>query len=68
MCDISIIIAVYNHEKYIEKAINSVLLQEVSCSYEVLIGEDCSTDIIREILKKMKLPDNIHIFYRETNY
>lgn len=68
MCDISIIIAVYNHEKYIEKAINSVLLQEVSCSYEVLIGEDCSTDRSREILKKMKLPDNFHIFYRETNY
>lgn len=69
-CDISIIIAVYNHEKYIKQAIDSVLMQKTEYSYEVLIGEDCSTDSSREILKSMEseLPSNFHVFYREHNY
>ena len=36
-------------EKYIEKAIKSVLMQKVNFNMEVLIGEDCSTDHTREI-------------------
>lgn len=67
--DISIIVAVYNHEKYIIKAIKSILMQKGTYSYEVLIGEDCSTDNTRKILKKIEpsLPPQFHIFYRETN-
>lgn len=67
--DISIIVAVYNHENYIEKAIQSILMQKGNFSYEVLIGEDCSTDKTREVLKKMEptLPAQFHIFYREKN-
>lgn len=70
MCDISIIIAVYNHECYIRQAIESVLRQKVTCTYEVLVGEDCSTDKSREILKEMEtyLPSNFYIYYREYNY
>jgi glycosyltransferase involved in cell wall biosynthesis len=34
----------YNHEPYIKKAICSVLSQICSCSFELVIGEDCSTD------------------------
>lgn len=69
-CDISIIIAVYNHEKYIKQAIDSVLMQKTEYSYEVLIGEDCSTDSSREVLKSMEsnLPPTFHFFYREHNY
>lgn len=67
--DISIIVAVYNHEKYIEQAIKSILMQKGTYSYEVLIGEDCSTDNTRQVLKRMEplLPAQFHIFYREKN-
>lgn len=67
---VSIIMSVYNHEKYIEKAIQSVLMQKLNVTYEVLIGEDCSTDNTRKILKSLEkdLPINFHIFYRNTNY
>lgn len=41
---VSIIMPTYNHEKYIEQAICSVLEQNVDFIYELLIGEDCSTD------------------------
>lgn len=70
MMDLSIIVAVYNHEYYIRQALNSILDQRVSFTYEVLIGEDNSTDHTREVLKEMEssLPSNFHIFYREVNY
>lgn len=66
---LSIYIATYNHEKYIQQAIESVQMQETEYQYEVLIGEDCSTDKTRDILKKMEstLPENYKIFYRTNN-
>lgn len=66
---LSIVMTVYNHAEYIEKAIQSILEQKITYSYEVLIGEDCSTDNTREILKKIEitLPPNFHIYYRESN-
>lgn len=66
---VSVIITTYNHENYIEDAICSVLMQKVNFNYEVLIGEDCSTDNTRKVLRKMedKLPDCFNIFYRDRN-
>lgn len=70
MCDISIIVAVYNHGKYIKQAIESILKQKFSGTYEVLIGEDCSTDNSRDILKELEpmLPPCFHIYFRDYNY
>lgn len=69
MIDVSVIIAVYNHENYIKQAINSVLKQKVSFDYEVLIGEDHSPDNSRKVLMDLQphLPSNFHIYYREKN-
>lgn len=69
-CDITILIAVYNHEKYLKTAIDSVLAQEIKCSYEVIIVDDFSTDSSRAMLKEMEpsLPENYKIIYRERNY
>lgn len=66
---LSIIVTTYNHENYIEKAIDSILMQKVDFEYEVLIGEDCSTDNTREVLKGLekKCGDNFHFIYRECN-
>jgi glycosyltransferase involved in cell wall biosynthesis len=44
----------YNHEQYIGRAINSVLRQNVGFEYEIVIGEDCSTDNTREVLTAYK--------------
>jgi len=34
----------YNHERYITQAVESVLAQRTSFEFELVIGEDCSTD------------------------
>jgi glycosyltransferase involved in cell wall biosynthesis len=34
----------YNQERFIGQAIERVLAQKVNCDYEIVIGEDCSTD------------------------
>ena len=44
MVDVSIIIPLYNVEKYIENTINSILNQNFSGSYQVLLIDDGSTD------------------------
>lgn len=66
---LSIIIPVYNHEKYIKQCIESVVMQETEYTYEVLIGEDCSKDGTKEILSELqkKLPDNFKFYFREKN-
>lgn len=41
---VSVIVLVYNHEIYLADTLESVLTQGVDFPFEVLIGEDCSTD------------------------
>lgn len=40
----------FNHKKYISEAIEGVLMQKTNFSFEIVIGEDCSTDRTREIV------------------
>lgn len=54
--ELSIIIALYNTEKYIEKCIRSVISQNLSSEdYEIIVINDGSTDKSREIVEKLML-------------
>jgi len=59
----------YNHEKYIAQALDGVLMQNVNFDYDIVIGEDCSTDNTRSILLsyKEKHPDKIKLLLHEKN-
>jgi glycosyltransferase involved in cell wall biosynthesis len=59
----------YNHEKYIEQALDSILMQSVNFNYEIVIGEDCSTDNTRSILLsyKEKHPEKIKLLLHDKN-
>lgn len=48
---ISVIVPIYNQEKYLEKCINSLLKQEYS-NYELILINDGSTDSSENIIKK----------------
>ena len=47
---VSVSMITYNHEKFIAQAVESVLMQKANFEYELVIGEDCSTDNTRQIL------------------
>ena len=50
---VSIVIACYNHEKFIEDCIYSVIQQDYK-NIEILICDDCSTDRSWEVLSSLK--------------
>ena len=58
---ISVIVAVYNTEKYLDRCIESLLNQTYK-NMELVIVEDCSTDSSRKLLKKYKENKNIKSF------
>lgn len=66
MVDLSIIIPVYNVEKYIRRCVDSILIQRFS-SYEVLLIDDGSTDnsgkICDDIANKN---DKISVFHQKN--
>ena len=66
---LSVYVATYNHENYIARALDSILMQKTKYKFEVLVGEDCSTDNTRAILKEYekKHPGFFTMFYREKN-
>jgi glycosyltransferase involved in cell wall biosynthesis len=46
---LSVACITYNHRDFIEESLESFLMQETDFPFEILIGEDCSTDGTREI-------------------
>ena len=49
----TVAVSCYNIEKYVERAINSVLNQTFT-DYELIVVDDCSTDSTVEIVKNMQ--------------
>ena len=41
---LSVFVVTYNQEQYIRQCLDSIVMQQVNFDYEVIIGEDCSTD------------------------
>ena len=66
---VSVAFITYNHEPFIRQALESVLMQKTDFPFEIVIGEDCSTDGTREIVKeyKEKYPDKIKIITSGSN-
>ncbi|MBQ4641762.1 MAG: glycosyltransferase family 2 protein [Oscillospiraceae bacterium] len=67
---ISIFVPTFNHENYIARALDSILMQKTQYSYEVFVGEDCSTDNTRQVVKDWEAAhpdDRFHFFYRQQN-
>lgn len=65
---LSICIPAFQHEKYIGKCIESVLSQKADFQYEILIGEDDSSDGTRAICIKYAEAnqDRIRLFLRKS--
>ena len=57
----SVVIPVYNKEKYLKQTLDSVLNQTMH-DYEVIIVDDCSTDGSVEIAKKYETDKRFHVY------
>lgn len=66
---VSILMLTYNHSKYIRQALDSILMQKVDFNYEIIIGDDCSTDDTQDILREYKLlhPEKFKLILRDKN-
>ena len=66
---VSILMLTYNHEAYIAEALDSILMQEVDFLYEIVVGEDCSSDNTRQILMdyQTKYPDKFKLLLHDKN-
>jgi glycosyltransferase involved in cell wall biosynthesis len=66
---VEVVIVTYNHKDYIAQALDSVLMQQTSFNYKIVVGDDCSTDGTINILKEYekKFPDKIKVIYQEKN-
>lgn len=66
---VSVCITTYNLETYISQTIEGVLMQETSFPFEIVIGDDASTDKTREVCLsyQRKYPDKIKLVLHEKN-
>ncbi|WP_452600867.1 glycosyltransferase [Pontimicrobium sp. MEBiC06410] len=66
---VSIAVLTYNHQKFIAQAIDSFLAQETTFDFEIVIGDDASTDNTQEILKRYQeeYPNKFNIAYHKNN-
>ena len=66
---VSIFMLAYNQEEFIAQAIEGVLMQKTSFKYQLVIGEDCSTDRTREICKQYAIahPKKIKLILNQEN-
>lgn len=69
--EVSVVCLTYNHEKYVEKMLNSILCQKTTFNYEILIHDDASTDGTQDIIRNYQVmyPEIIKpILQKENQY
>ena len=66
---VSVHMVTYNHERFIRQALDSVMMQQCDFPFELVIGEDCSTDKTREICfeYQARYPEKIRVLYAKEN-
>jgi len=67
---VSVLIITFNHERYIGEALDSIITQRVNFDFEIVIGEDFSTDGTRYVCEKYaaEYPDLIRLLPSDKNY
>lgn len=66
---VSIVSITYNHEKFIQQALEGFVNQKANFDYEIVVADDCSTDKTPEIIKEFTrlYPDKMKPILRNKN-
>lgn len=66
---VSVCCITYNHEQYIAGALDSFLMQKTGFEFEILVGEDCSTDATRSVIEEyaVRYPERIKLIAHPEN-
>jgi glycosyltransferase involved in cell wall biosynthesis len=66
---LSVRIATYQHAHFIAQCLDSVICQQTDFPFEIIIGDDCSTDGTREIVFDYadRYPEQIRVFTADMN-
>lgn len=67
--EVSVCVVTYNHEDYLEQCLQSLVDQKTTFTFEVIVGEDKSTDKTRMIVEKFhkKFPLLVTPIYHDFN-
>lgn len=66
---VSVLMLAYNQQQYVDEAIRSVVLQETDFDYELIIGDDGSSDATAERCREwqQRYPDRIRLLDHSDN-
>lgn len=64
--DISIIVPVYNTEKYVKKCVDSILEQQTSYTMQIILIDDGSTDSCPQILESYRQLPHVQIIHQSN--
>ncbi len=66
---VTVWMSAYNHGKYLERCLDSVLSQKTDFDFDIVLGEDCSLDNTRQIALsyKEKYPGKFKLFLPDKN-
>ena len=66
---VSVVVITYNQEAYLAATLDSILAQRCDFAFEVVVGEDCSTDGTRNICLdyQAKHPQTIRLLLHDKN-
>ena len=66
---VSVCIVTYNQEKYIRECLSSIFRQTTNFDFEVIVGDDCSTDSTRSIVQEFAnlYPNKLKVLLHTKN-
>jgi glycosyltransferase involved in cell wall biosynthesis len=66
---LSVLTITYNHEAYIAECLQGALAQRTEFPFEIVVGEDCSTDGTRALCERFQRerPDRIRLVLQDAN-
>jgi glycosyltransferase involved in cell wall biosynthesis len=66
---VSVVIPAYNRKNTVGATIDSILSQQCNFNFEIVIGDDCSTDNAREVVLdyQKKYPEKIVLLFHDKN-